>query len=77
MDAKYHEHYNFIVPESSRGRAHTRSRFMSEIFRILPDRDEYADYYESIPEPEALDLIAVSLVGASARGNQADQERYR
>lgn len=32
---------------------------VAEIFRELPDRDDYADYYETIPEPECLDSVAV------------------
>lgn len=36
------------------------SRKMCGIFRELPDRDEWADYYEAIPEPECLDNICVS-----------------
>jgi len=35
---------------------------MCEIFRELPDKEEWADYYETIPEPECLDNIAVSLL---------------
>lgn len=34
---------------------------MADIFHELPDADEYADYYEAIPEPECLDNICVSL----------------
>lgn len=33
---------------------------MSDIFRELPDKDEWADYYEAIPDPECLDNITVS-----------------
>jgi len=28
----------------------------------LPDEEDYADYYEAIPEPEALDNVAVSEI---------------
>ncbi|KAL7420864.1 hypothetical protein Q5752_004818 [Cryptotrichosporon argae] len=41
------------------------SRRVCEIFRELPDRDEWADYYLAIPEPESLDHVAEQL------GNQA------
>ncbi|KAL1412641.1 hypothetical protein Q8F55_000388 [Vanrija albida] len=37
------------------------SRRMCDIFRELPDEDEYADYYETIPEPECLDQISTRL----------------
>ncbi|WRT70789.1 uncharacterized protein IL334_007788 [Kwoniella shivajii] len=37
------------------------SRKMSDIFRELPDRDEYEDYYQAIPEPECLDNISTQL----------------
>ncbi len=33
---------------------------MADIFRVLPAREEYADYYQAIPDPESLDHIAVS-----------------
>jgi len=36
------------------------SRRMADIFRVLPAREEYADYYQAIPDPESLDHIAVS-----------------
>ncbi|WVW80738.1 hypothetical protein I302_102724 [Kwoniella bestiolae CBS 10118] len=37
------------------------SRKMSDIFRDLPDKVEYEDYYQAIPEPECLDNIATHL----------------
>lgn len=43
-------------------------RKMSEIFQELPDKEEYADYYEAIPEPECLDNIAVSWALRCCRG---------
>ncbi|KAK8850623.1 hypothetical protein IAR55_004542 [Kwoniella newhampshirensis] len=38
------------------------TRKLADIFRELPDRELYADYYEAIPEPECLDNIATQLV---------------
>ena len=29
---------------------------------MLPDKEAYADYYQLIPEPEALDNLAVSVL---------------
>lgn len=37
------------------------SRYIGDIFRELPDKEVFADYYQSIPEPESLDNIAVSF----------------
>ncbi|KAK6906505.1 hypothetical protein I203_100490 [Kwoniella mangroviensis CBS 8507] len=37
------------------------SRRMSDIFRDLPDKEEYEDYYQAIPEPECLDNISTHL----------------
>lgn len=36
-----------------------RSVNIAEIFRELPDRQEYEDYYLAILEPESLDHLAV------------------
>ncbi|WWC72663.1 uncharacterized protein I206_106627 [Kwoniella pini CBS 10737] len=44
------------------------SRRMSDIFRELPDREDYEDYYQAIPEPECLDNISTQL-GAQAYVN--------
>jgi hypothetical protein len=33
---------------------------MAEIFIELPDAEEYADYYQAIPDPICLDIINVS-----------------
>lgn len=44
------------------------SRRMADIFHELPDADEYADYYEAIPEPECLDNICVSSTRLGIRG---------
>lgn len=53
-----------MIPQASQvgfaGQALTSSRRMADIFHELPDADEYADYYEAIPEPECLDNICVS-----------------
>jgi chromatin structure-remodeling complex subunit RSC1/2 len=38
---------------------------MCDIFRELPDREEWADYYEAIIDPECLDNVAVSDVRAA------------
>ena len=38
------------------------SRQIAELFRRLPNRQEYADYYAAIPEPVSLDSIGVSHV---------------
>jgi hypothetical protein len=35
-------------------------RYIGDVFRVLPDRTSYPDYYETIPEPESLDNISVS-----------------
>ena len=35
------------------------SRYIGDIFRALPDRASFPDYYETIPEPESLDNISV------------------
>lgn len=32
---------------------------IADIFRDLPDRQEYEDYYQAILEPESLDHLAV------------------
>jgi hypothetical protein len=32
---------------------------IADIFRELPDRQEYEDYYQAILEPESLDHLAV------------------
>ncbi|WWC65270.1 uncharacterized protein I303_107887 [Kwoniella dejecticola CBS 10117] len=37
------------------------NRRMSDIFRELPDKYEYEDYYQAIPEPECLDNISTQL----------------
>ncbi|WWC92384.1 uncharacterized protein L201_007341 [Kwoniella dendrophila CBS 6074] len=37
------------------------NRKMSDIFRELPDKDDYEDYYQAIPEPECLDNISTQL----------------
>jgi chromatin structure-remodeling complex subunit RSC1/2 len=34
---------------------------MTDIFRQLPDRKIYADYFEAIPEPECLDNVSTRL----------------
>jgi chromatin structure-remodeling complex subunit RSC1/2 len=34
---------------------------ISDIFRELPDKDEYADYYHAITDPECLDHVASQL----------------
>lgn len=33
---------------------------IAEIFCDLPDRTDFSDYYETIPEPECLNNVAVS-----------------
>jgi hypothetical protein len=38
------------------------SRYIGDIFRALPDRASFPDYYETIPEPESLDNISVRLL---------------
>ena len=38
----------------------TYRRYIGDVFRALPDRTLYPDYYETIPEPESLDNISVS-----------------
>ena len=42
------------------------SRNLANLFRQLPDEQKYADYYEAIPEPEALDNVAVSKTSRQA-----------
>ncbi|WVF67895.1 hypothetical protein IAT40_002656 [Kwoniella sp. CBS 6097] len=37
------------------------NRRMVDIFRELPDKEEYDDYYQAIPEPECLDNISTQL----------------
>nr|XP_031862624.1 uncharacterized protein CI109_002122 [Kwoniella shandongensis]KAA5529696.1 hypothetical protein CI109_002122 [Kwoniella shandongensis] len=37
------------------------TRKLADIFRELPDKELYEDYYEAIPEPECLDNIATQL----------------
>ncbi|WVQ95459.1 hypothetical protein IAU59_002556 [Kwoniella sp. CBS 9459] len=37
------------------------NRRIVDIFRELPDREEYEDYYQAIPEPECLDNISTQL----------------
>jgi len=43
-------------------------RYIGDVFRALPDRTLYPDYYETIPEPESLDNISVS----HQQGSRAD-----
>ena len=43
----------------------TSSRYICEIFRELPDRTVFPDYFEAIPEPECLDEIAVRCTPTS------------
>ncbi|WVR08684.1 hypothetical protein IAU60_005742 [Kwoniella sp. DSM 27419] len=47
------------------------SRKVSDIFRELPDKDEYEDYYQAIPEPECLDNIAKQLGSQSYANPEA------
>ncbi|OCF45640.1 chromatin structure-remodeling complex subunit RSC1/2 [Kwoniella heveanensis CBS 569] len=37
------------------------NRRLVDIFRELPDKEEYEDYYQAIPEPECLDNISAQL----------------
>lgn len=45
-----------------------RSVNIAEIFCELPDREDFADYYETIPEPECLNNVAVSSVDQQIQG---------
>lgn len=36
-------------------------RYIGDIFRSLPDREAFPDYYQTIPEPESLEHIAVRI----------------
>ena len=42
------------------------SRSMAGIFKELPDRKLFPDYYQAIPEPECLDNLAVRRDDAQA-----------
>lgn len=66
-DTRLLQHYQFNEPVAPKTVALTYrySRYISEIFRVLPDKDAYADYYQLIPEPEALDDLAVSVLDQS------------
>lgn len=39
--------------------AKTGNRFTADVFRELPDRSTYPEYYEVIPQPESLDHVCV------------------
>jgi len=59
-----------------------KSRRMSDIFRELPDKETYADYYEAIPEPECLDNISVRQIlhpfeSGSSYGNSKQAGRKK
>jgi Bromodomain len=41
------------------GQAEARDRLLSKLFQELPDKKKYADYYEIIKKPIALDIIQV------------------
>lgn len=39
--------------------AKTGNRFIADVFRELPDKGDYPEYFEVIPQPESLDNICV------------------
>lgn len=47
-----------------------RSRLLADIFRALPDKRSFPDYYETISEPESLDNVSVRLKQFIAYGSR-------